>query len=731
MTGCIWDYLAGRRPVRTMPRQKCGRALLFMAAAAWLGFLAGTSWAATYFPTLLGDARIRTDMPNTPDSTPNPTYLSVYDYSGITQHSVLQFDLSSLPAGKVVTGASLTLTCDSVAGTNPNGLDMEIYRVTQPWLESQVTWNSRLTGTPWTTAGGDYVGTGGVQDVDPYSVSNSTGGNGIPITWDVGKLVSDWYSGPFSNEGLLMRSYYGNRQHFRSREHATGPPPQLSVTLEDAQAYYRTGEADPGAAAGSPGNDPTADSIGFLDLPIGAGTPAYSNNTPQPGSRLSLDFSGAGKYYERTGPVTTATDNWGVEAWVLANSTTPGDGIGTHHFATVAYNGKEGGGTGTGFGLATYDGQWQILVGQKGFISYGAPVEANKWTHLAAVRDSGQLQLYVNGTAVGSPSSTWSPNTPISNDPIHIGGDPGTGTGIRSFDGLIDEVRFFSFAPGTFNPANDLLTLGKEEGPHAYEGFDYATSPLDNHNGGRGWGGSWYANANLTGSSAVRLDTSQSLDSSTYMFEPTGGKVAMAAGSGTTFANRALDATASLEHVDAIYLSFLARTDQAQTDDYAGGLYFCRGTQSVAFFGSVTDDQGDHPFRVNLFASGDTTRTDAGEFLPDTTYLIVGKLATGPVGEQAFLKAYAPGETPHGSDARFSLSDWTVVSPLYDWSGQIDRFRLFARDGFQIDEIRIGTSWAEVVVPEPAGMTLLAAGLAALLWFTRRTRNRASRLSHS
>jgi len=221
-------------------------------------------------------------------------------------------------------------------------------------------------------------------------------------------------------------------------------------------AYYRLGDTDSGAVVGGPGADPTADIIAGQHLSK-IGAPTYANSS-LPGSALAMDFGGAGKYYERVGPVTTAVDNWGVEAWVYPFSETPGDGdAGPYlNFASVAYNGKEGAGSGTGFGLVTTNGEWLILIGQLEFHDVNADVVPNKWTHLAAVRDSGQLALYVDGSQVGGTTGT-TPNTPISSDFVHIGGENIFGDRLRSFDGLIDEVRFFSFSPGQFDPATDLL----------------------------------------------------------------------------------------------------------------------------------------------------------------------------------------------------------------------------------------------------------------------------------
>src|SRR5258706_8197759 len=62
-------------------------------------------------------------------------------------------------------------------------------------------------------------------------------------------------------------------------------------------AYYQLGDADPGAASGAVGNDPTLDSfVDHLDL-TRIGSPHYSADVPARapfGDKLSMQFANAG-----------------------------------------------------------------------------------------------------------------------------------------------------------------------------------------------------------------------------------------------------------------------------------------------------------------------------------------------------------------------------------------------------------------------------------------------------
>jgi hypothetical protein len=178
------------------------------------------------------DAVIRSQFPNTAAGT--FSFLSVHTGVGNVQRTLLQFDLSSIPSDATIDSAVLTLTANQSLGSNlgnPGGAAMDLYRVTQPWIETGVTWNN--TGSGAWTAGGTYAGTTGVQDVSPYASNNQTVPTGYTtqdLTWDITALVAEWVSGAQANNGLLIRSFDGNDLHFNSRT-GSDPGPLLEVNF--------------------------------------------------------------------------------------------------------------------------------------------------------------------------------------------------------------------------------------------------------------------------------------------------------------------------------------------------------------------------------------------------------------------------------------------------------------------------------------------------------------------
>ncbi len=224
--------------------------------------------------------------------------------------------------------------------------------------------------------------------------------------------------------------------------------------------YWRLGESDAGA---SPDHavSVSKDSAGNTDL-TAVGGPVYSKEAAKGaalknGSNLSVTFDTTTCL--SADPVTVETDNFGIEAWVQNTGPLEGSGF-------IVNNGQ--GAPGTGFGLLRVDDQYQGIYSGNTFIfNPESPVKVTEeWTHLAIVRDSTTFgtNFYVNGKLVfstGSPGPNIVPLDKATEPQFTIGscstGKDGNGfVAHNGFVGNIDEVRVFTFAPGTFD-SHDLL----------------------------------------------------------------------------------------------------------------------------------------------------------------------------------------------------------------------------------------------------------------------------------
>ena len=210
---------------------------------------------------------------------------------------------------------------------------------------------------------------------------------------------------------------------------ASSAPAALTV-----QNYYRLGEADPGAVPGAATN--TLDSVGGKHLGV-SNAPLYSADVSSEaalrlGSALSMNFS-SGTSSVSGVLLSNVTDNFALEAWVKPTSIT-----GPH---CIAYNGNT---ASSGWGIMQYGNTFQGLFGGVTFVGVG-PAVLNTWARVALVRNAGTTTLYVNSVACGSTTST--PNTPSGS--FAIASSPSS-LSSEFFQGLVDEVRFFTFAPGEF-----------------------------------------------------------------------------------------------------------------------------------------------------------------------------------------------------------------------------------------------------------------------------------------
>ena len=98
---------------------------------------------------------------------------------------LIQFDLSALPAGAMVSSATLSLFHGS---NGNNGSQYDIFRVTSAWDESTVTFDTAPT-------------------FDPTAVSSliiADNNYGLFRDWDITSLLLGWTDASFANYGMWI-----------------------------------------------------------------------------------------------------------------------------------------------------------------------------------------------------------------------------------------------------------------------------------------------------------------------------------------------------------------------------------------------------------------------------------------------------------------------------------------------------------------------------------------------
>ena len=208
-----------------------------------------------------------------------------------------------------------------------------------------------------------------------------------------------------------------------------------ATAIVTTQAHYRLGEDDAAAMTGATVNPTATPLIGATSL-ARVGTPSYATGNANSG--IGVLFNGVDTGYRSPSILAgmNVTNNFGIELSVKSSGSAVGN-------AALFYMGNSGN---SGFGFYRLGADYYVLIGGRGLM--GPVPVTTRWTRLALVRINGVMTMYANGVVVQT--STITPGLPSS-------GGGATAIGMRAqtpateyFDGVIDDVRAFTFAPADF-----------------------------------------------------------------------------------------------------------------------------------------------------------------------------------------------------------------------------------------------------------------------------------------
>jgi len=178
--------------------------------------------------------------------------------------SLLQFDLSGLPAGDV-TQATLRLYMEAGGGGYPAGNQVGVHEVTEGWAEGTVTYASQPAHEPV------------AEDVVTATASGW-------YDWDVTTLAAAWVAGSKTNNGLMLKhadevSATDTSRNWTSSDSATAANrPMLRVSIAGT-SYTIVAQAT------TPGVGEVA-----LSYPFGA----LNFHSSAAGNTISVDYKGTG-----------------------------------------------------------------------------------------------------------------------------------------------------------------------------------------------------------------------------------------------------------------------------------------------------------------------------------------------------------------------------------------------------------------------------------------------------
>ncbi|MDH5621659.1 MAG: DNRLRE domain-containing protein, partial [Gammaproteobacteria bacterium] len=147
------------------------------------------------------------------------------------QRPVIEFDLSTVPAGVTIQSARLELRQWNVG--NPG--NVAVRRVTRSWSEGTKNGGGIADGATWTTYDGtsNWLQPGGEFNATTYASTYLSGGaNGKFVAWDISELVREWVSGQTPNHGLMLTGDGSvTNAEFASKDtNNVGDAPKLTIT---------------------------------------------------------------------------------------------------------------------------------------------------------------------------------------------------------------------------------------------------------------------------------------------------------------------------------------------------------------------------------------------------------------------------------------------------------------------------------------------------------------------
>jgi len=150
-------------------------------------------------------------------------YFKIYaSISTDREFSLLQADLSNIPAGATIVSATVYAYCFTNGSFTTNAtLNVEATALLRNWVLSQVTYNSWSTGNSWTTAGALSNGNDRDTSISGTGAFGTT--NNSWMTFDVTDFVRAVVNGDITNNGVLLAAadLDANPYHWREFRDST------------------------------------------------------------------------------------------------------------------------------------------------------------------------------------------------------------------------------------------------------------------------------------------------------------------------------------------------------------------------------------------------------------------------------------------------------------------------------------------------------------------------------
>lgn len=221
------------------------------------------------------------------------------------------------------------------------------------------------------------------------------------------------------------------------------------------QSYWSLGEGAVGLDSSSANDGEVNNFNNSTGTVVNTATPSGVNGSTAYASTSGVNFQGLWMFGAGENPQTVPLDDWGVQFMVRSTNTVGISGTGAFRGVYGMLDAAAGGLVIEARRHSDGNVYWDVnRAGQANLIiprNSTTLVTDNDWTALALVRSGGVLSFYVDrilaGTSTGSIGTT--------DGRLALGFQQGVGT--NQFKGDFDEASFFTFGPGAFNAATDLI----------------------------------------------------------------------------------------------------------------------------------------------------------------------------------------------------------------------------------------------------------------------------------
>ena len=190
--------------------------------------------ASEYIAYTLQDTYIQEHNPDANFNYSDAIFVSSDEApSDWTQRGLLEMDISGLPEGVTITGATLRLYYYGWIVADPVGRTLWAYKLTRnDWVETEVTWNSYQTGETWTSPGSDFVTSDPLGGAAVIPADSPTW-----VEWEIVGIVGDAYANGENVELLLKfetETDIDTSTKFYGFEYEDTIPPELHIQYTEA-----------------------------------------------------------------------------------------------------------------------------------------------------------------------------------------------------------------------------------------------------------------------------------------------------------------------------------------------------------------------------------------------------------------------------------------------------------------------------------------------------------------